>query len=176
MILKNTKGFTLIEILIYLFITAMLLLAIASLIVNTFNARKQLKASDLLNHNAIFINNYLSNRIHNVDLIDDVSPDPEQIIFYTSTSTRFSIAVENDDFVYRETEYTEGGFPEQSSADPIILNSAEVKASSFVLTAMADNYGTGNKGVNISFTLTIGMATYPYSYIGRDFNTFISIR
>jgi len=174
--LLNNKGFSFIEILTYIFITTTLLVVIGSLVFNNFNAQKQLKSSNIIQHNMRFITHFISNRIHNVESIEDVNPAPEQILFYTSSTTRFSLGVESDNLTYRETEDLGGGFPEQSTANPIILNSNDTRVSNLVLTPMSDNYGKINQGVNINFDLTIGDITDTYGYVEQNLNTFISIR
>ena len=173
-VLKNKiQGFTLIEILIYLFITAMLLVTLSGLVYNNFNARKQLIASNLINHDARFVLNYLSNRIHNVVVIDDIRPDTYQIFFYPSETDRFSLSVEADDLVYREVEDVGSGFPEQNTATPMVLNSSRAVVSNFILTPVDDSQSNSNQGVIIEFDITTKGA---YGPITQSFETFITIR
>lgn len=173
---KQKQGFTLIETLIYLFILGMLMLLISSLVMGVLNSKKRLKASHNLHNNARLVTNFLSNKIHNVDLIDDVSPAPEELHFYQMPDTRFSIAVESGDLIFREVMDTGGGFPDQSTGDPVPLNNSEVEVSNLILTPMDDSAGNPNQGVTISFTLTAGTVSDVYSYLQKDFSTFISIR
>lgn len=165
-----------IEILVYLFITSMLLLVISSLVTNSFNVKRRLKVSDLVQHDTRFILNFVSNRIHNVDNIEDANPALEQVLFYSSTSTRFSLTVESDNLVYRETHDLGEGFPEQSTADPIILNTNLTRISDLVLTPISDNYGNDNQGINLNLILTIGQPEDIYGYKQQNLNTFISVR
>jgi hypothetical protein len=108
--------------------------------------------------------------------MDDVSPAPEVLHFYQMPDARFSLAVEGDDLVYRETEDEGSGFPSQSTADPVVINTSDVIISGFVLTPISDAQATPLQGVKIEFTITIGALTDPYGYLQKDFNTFISIR
>ena len=173
---QNKDGFTLIEIIIYLFITAMLLTTISGLVMSNFNARKQLRSANLVNHDARFIINYLTNRIHNVEMIDDVRPDTYQILFYSSDTIRFSLSIESGNLVYRETEDAGSGFPEQSTVNPVILNSSNLIVSDLILTPIADNQGNTNQGVILNFTITTNNTEGSHGYVQQNFNTFITIR
>lgn len=173
---NNQRGFTFIEIITYLFITTILLLIISSMVMSIFNARKQLQASHAIHHNARFIINFLSNRIHNVDLITDVSPSSEDFHFYQLPSIRFSIDVEGDDLIYRKVDDTGSGFPDQSTAMPITLNSAPVTVSNLNIVSVSDAFGNENRGVNIAFVLTVGSPGDVHGYLQRSFSTFLSIR
>lgn len=175
-LLNNKSGFTFIEILTYLFITVMLMAIVASMVMSIFNARKQLQASHAIHHNARFIINFLSNRIHNVDLIDDVSPAVEHFHFYELPGIRFSIDVEGDDLVYRQVEDTGSGFPDQSTAVPLSLNSDIVSVSDLTITSISDAHGNLDKGIKIDFILTVGTAGDIHGYLQKSFSTFLSIR
>ncbi|RJQ34019.1 hypothetical protein C4566_02730 [Candidatus Parcubacteria bacterium] len=169
-------GFTLVETLTYIFIMSMLIAILSNMILNIFNTRKILVASYRVHDNARFIVNFLNNRIHNVDVIDDVSPEPETVYFYQLPDKRFSLVVENDKLVYRETEDTGGGFPDQDTATAVFLNSSDVRVEDFYLTPMSDDSGNSNQGVRISFTLSIGSPGDRYGHLQKTFNTFISLR
>lgn len=173
---KKQGGFSLIEIMLYVSITTMLLLVISSIVINTMNARKHLRASEAIQHNARFMMNFLTNRIHNATVVDVVSPSPEQIIFYTSTSTRFSFTEEGGNLLFRQSANTGAGFPPQSSVTPTQVNSGDAVVSNFVLTASDDNFGQANRGVSIGFTLTTGSLGDMYVYQQADFKTLISVR
>jgi competence protein ComGC len=174
--IKKQEGFTLIEVITYLFITTTLLIIISSMLMTIFNARKQIQAGHDMNHNARFIINFLSNRIHNVDLITDVSPEPEDLNFYQLPDIRFGIDVEGDDLVYRQVQDIGAGFPYQSTASPMILNSERVAVSNLVLSSISDAHGNSNKGVKIDFILTVGSPGDTYGYLQKTFSTFLSIR
>ncbi|MCD4760362.1 hypothetical protein K8R42_00505 [bacterium] len=165
-----------VETIVYFFIMSMLMLLISSLVMNIFNARKQLQASHIVHNDARFIINFLNNRVHNVDVIDDVSPAPEQLHFYQMPDIRFSLAIEGADLAYRQTEDSGSGFPDQSSIEPIIINSDNVEVINFVLTPISDSHGNANQGVDISFTLRTGNVDDIYGYSQITFNTFMSIR
>lgn len=173
---KKNKGFSLVESLVYITITSMLLTLIASLVVNIVNSRKTLEASNALHQNARLIINFLNNQIHNVDLIDDVSPDPALLHFYQLPDTRFSLILDNGNLVYQETHDPGTGFPDQGSADPIVLNLNAITVSDLILTPVADGQGNLNQGVDLSFTLTIGNPGNQFGYLQKTFNTFISLR
>lgn len=175
-IVFKSDGFTLVETLTYIFIMSMLVLLLSSMMLNIFNTRKVLITSHRVHDNARFIVNFLNNRIHNVDLIDDVSPEPEGLHFYQLPETRFSMLVEGDDLVFRQTEDIGEGFPDQSTADPIVLNSNNVRVDSFSLTPVTDSFGNENQGVRISFTISTGSSGDSYGYLRKTFNTFISLR
>lgn len=172
----NEKGFTLIETLTYLFIMSMLILIMSSLMLNIFNTRKMMISSHRVHDNARFIVNYLNNRIHNVDVIDDVSPQPEILHFYQLPGTRFSISAENNDLIFRQVEDIGAGFPDQSTAEVISLNSANINLDNLSLTSVTDPLGSTNQGVRISFTLSIGSVGDKYGYLQKTFTTFISLR
>jgi len=174
--IKNQEGFTLVEVITYLFITAMLLLIISSMLMSIFNARKQLQVSHAIHHNARFIINFLSNRIHNVDLIDDVSPASEGFHFYQLPDIRFSIDIEGDDLIYRQVQDTGAGFPDQSTATPLALNSDRVAVSNLNISSISDAHGNINKGINIDFILTVGSPGDVHGYLQKSFSTFLSIR
>lgn len=173
---NNKKGFTLVEVLVYILITSILLIIIGSIVVNVINLRKHLNASNMVHSDARFIINFLSNNIHNVDLIDDVSPAIEQYHFYQLPNYRFSIATEGDNLVYRKTEDTGSGFPDQFTAEAVILNSQEVRVTDLIIQAYDDNEGNENMGVGISFNLTIGNINNSYGYVRQYFSTFLSLR
>jgi len=173
---KNEKGFTLMEVLVYILITSILLIVVGTIVVNVINLRKHLNASNMVHSDARFIMNYLSNSIHNVDLIDDVSPATEQLHFYQLPADRFSIEILDDDLVYRHAEDLGGGFPDQSSAEAIRLNSQEVTVTDLIMEVYEDNEGNANRGVSISFTLIIGDISNSYGYVQESFSTFLSLR
>lgn len=173
---KNQPGFTFMETILYIAITAILLTVVSSVVINTTNAKKSLQASEAVQHNARFILNFMANRIHNVDVIDVVSPAPEKIFFYTATSTRFSFTVENNNLLYRQGINLGQGFPPQASSTPLQVNSGDATVSNFDLTAASDAFGNINRGVNISFTLTTGNPADRYSYKQENFNTLIDVR
>lgn len=173
---QRQDGFTFIEIITYLFITAILLLIISSMIMSIFNARRQLQASHAIHHNARFIINFLSNRIHNIDLITDVSPASEGFHFYQFPDARFSIDIEGKDLIYRRVQDTGSGFPDQSTAIPMALNTEPVTVSNLSITSVSDAFGNQNKGVNIEFDLAVGYPGEIHGYLERSFSTFLSIR
>jgi len=174
--IKNQSGFTFVEVLTYLFIFSMLILIICSLVISIFNARKQLQASNYVYQNARFIVSFLSNRVHNVDWIDDVSPATETLHFYQLPDKRFSIKLDNNNLIYQETQDTGSGYPDQSTADPVMLNNNSIQVTSLLLTPVSDSRGNINQGVKIDFTLSIGGAGDKFGYIVRPFSTFISVR
>lgn len=166
----HNKGFSLIETLVYIFITAMLLTVVSNLLMSNFNIRRQLKASNLLYSDARFIINQLNASLHRVSVINDVRPDPEQIIFYTDTGLSFTWQVENEDLIYREALGSGPG------AGDSILNSDAVRVTNFILRPLNDNQANANKGVLVNFTLITGTAGDSYAYLSEDFQTFISLR
>ncbi|MBT6691662.1 hypothetical protein HOB10_05015 [Candidatus Parcubacteria bacterium] len=175
-ITNNGKGFTLIETLVYIFVTSMILMVISSLVMNVLNVRKKIKASNEVQNNARFVMNFINNNIHNVDTIINVSPDPDQLHFYKATTTRFSLHLELGNLVYRETEDVGAGFPDQSTATPIILNTNTVVASNFVLSPTLDSSGSFIAGTEINFVLTSGNILNLHGYSQQSFDTFMSIR
>ncbi len=167
----KTQGFSLIETLVYIFITAMLLTTISSLILSNFNIRRQLKTSSLIYNDARFIIGQLNNKIHSAPVIEDVRPDAKQIIFYAYGNNEFSLQVEDENLVYREDTQVGGGSPVE-----LVLNSEQTRVSNFILTPVNDGHGNANKGVLISFNLSTGVASDIYGYLSEDFETFISLR
>ena len=173
---NNGSGFTLVETLVYIFITAILLIVISGLVMNVLNIRKKIRASNEVQNSARYMINFISSHIHNVDLIDDVSPDPDNLHFYKMPDTRFSLILESGNLVYRETEDTGSGFPDQSTATPIILNTNQITVDTFSLTPIEDSEGNANQGTLINFILTTGSIDDLHGYSSQIFNTFISIR
>lgn len=173
---KSKTGFTLIETLAYLFISSLLLLLIISLVMNIFHARQQFRAADIVERNARYIMGFMLNKIHNVDLIDSVGIGPDNVYFYNMPERRFNFAIEGNNLVYRETEDTGSGFPEQATAVPQILNNNVVIITNLTLTPMSSGTGQENRGVAISFTISTGSPTDQYGYAQQSFNTFMSIR
>ena len=170
--LKNDQqAFSLVEILVYIFITAMLLVSISSLLLANFNIRKQLKTSDLVYNNARFIINKLNNEIHNVTVFDDLRPNSEQILFYPNTGNSFAFEVENNNLIYKEIEEAGG----ESSLE-YILNSEQVEVQEIIFTPIDDWQTNENKGVFINFTLSTGHPDDVYKYLSENFQTFIAIR
>jgi len=144
----NKHGFSLIETLVYIFITAMLLAVISNLLMSNFNIRRQLKSSNLLYNDARFIIGQLNNRIHSM-----------------SDITNFSLQVENDNLIYRET-----------SQPDLILNSTQIKVNNLVLTPVNDAQANPNRGLLVNFNLSTGDQSDIYGYLNEDFETFISLR
>ncbi len=144
----NKSGFSLIETLVYIFITAMLLAVISNLLMANFNIRRQLKASNLLYNDARFIIGQLNNRVHSMTDI-----------------TNFSLQVENNNLIYRETAQPD-----------LTLNSSQIKVSNLVLTPVNDSLGNTNRGVLINFNLSTGDQSDIYGYLNKNFETFISLR
>jgi len=173
---RQQKGFTLVETLVYIFITIMILMVVSSLVMNVLNVRKKIRSSNEVQNNARFILNFVINNIHNVDVIDDVSPAIEQLHFYKLPDIRFSLSVESGNLVYRETQDVGIGFPDQSTATPVILNTNQVTVSNFTLTPITDSEGNINAGAKIDFVLTTGETVDIYGYSQQLFSTFISIR
>ncbi|OGY94355.1 MAG: hypothetical protein A2406_02990 [Candidatus Komeilibacteria bacterium RIFOXYC1_FULL_37_11] len=173
---KNKRGFTLLETIMYLFIATILMITISGLVLSIFNARRYFISINDVNHNARFIIHYLTNRMHNVDNIVDVSPAVEKFHFYQIPSTRFSMEISGEDFVYREGQDTGAGFPEQPSLAPVVLNNSNIIVSNLSLLAVNDYQGATNQGVQINFTLSTGSANDQFGYYQKNFSTFISIR
>lgn len=172
----NQKGFTMIETLAYLFITSMLLLLIISLIINIFNARRQFRAAEVVDRNARYIMNFVLNKVHNVDLVDQTGVNPSDIYFYDLPLERFNLSLESGDLIFRLVEDTGTGFPEQGTAIAHNLNFNGVKVSNFVLSGLEDNSGRDNQGVQFNFTLTVGTSSDRHGFVEEDFSTFFSIR
>jgi competence protein ComGC len=173
---NKRKGFSLIETLVYLFITSMLLLMIASLVINIFNAKRLFKSEEVVARNARYIMSFMLNKLHNVSRIEDLGGGSQNIMFYVSPDRRFNIVIENEDFVYRETQYSGSAYPDQSTAIPYLLNSDNVQVSDIILTPMNDNYGQINQGIILQFTLSYGSPADQYGYAQRTYSTFLSIR
>lgn len=173
---KQRAGFSLVETLVYLFITSMLLLMIANLVINIFNSKRLFKSEEVVARNARYIMSFMLNKLHNVSSIDDLGGGSQNIMFYVSPDRRFNLAIENENFVYRETQDTGSGYPDQSTATPYLLNSDNVQVSDITLTPMNDNYGQTKQGVILSFTLTYGSPGDKYGYAQRTYSTFLSIR
>ncbi len=173
---KNKKGFTLIETLVYLFITSMLLLLISNLVINIFNAKRLFKSEEVVTRNARYIMSFMLNKLHNVSSIDDLGGGSQNIMFYVLPDRRFNLAIESENFVYRETRDIGSGYPDQASAIPRLLNSNNVQVSDITLTPMDDNYGQTKQGVILQFTLTYGTLGDKYGYTQRTYSTFLSIR
>ncbi len=175
--INNKKsGFTLVETLVYLFITSMLLLMIANLVMNIFHAKRLFKSEEVVSRNARYIMSFMLNKLHNVDNIDDLGGGSQNIMFYIPPDRRFNLAIEDDNFVYRETQDVGSGFPDQSTAVAHLLNSDNVQVSDITLVPMNDNYGRSNQGVILQFTLTYGVPEDIYGYAQRTYSTFLSIR
>ena len=173
---QKGAGFTLVETVIYLFIATALMIVISGLVLSVFNARRYFIAVNDVNHNARFIIHYLTNRLHNVDTIVDVSPALEEFYFYQLPDIRFSVETLGDDIAYRQGQDTGSGFPEQSSLDPVLLNNSSVAISNLSLITVDNYQDISNQGIQISFTLSAGSSSDEFSYYQRDFSTFISIR
>jgi Tfp pilus assembly protein PilE len=174
--LPNQKGFNLIEVIIYIFITAVLMITISGLVMTVIFTRRYIESSNSVFQNARFMVNFLTNQIHNVDRIDDVTPDPSQLYFYQLPDTRFSLIIDNNNLIFQETHDEGSGFPDQDTAAPLVLNSSDITVASFTLDALDDGYGNTNQGAIIKFTLIRGNPSDHYGYIEKDFQTFISIR
>ena len=175
-IFTNQEGFNLIEVLVYIFITAVLMITISGLVISVISTRRYIESSNSVFQNSRFIVNFLTNQIHNVDQIDIVDPDPAQLYFYKLPDTRFSLIIDNDNLVFQETHDEGSGFPDQDTAVPLVLNSSDIQVTAFTLTALDDGYGNTNQGAIIQFTLTRGKPGDSYGYAEEDFQTFISIR
>lgn len=174
--IKNNKGFTLVEILVYIFITSMLLLVVSNSIINIFNSKSLFKSEELVSRNARYIMAFMLNKLHNVERVENLGTGSENILFYVLPDKRFNLAIESDDFVYRETIDSGSGYPEQSSAAPFVLNSESVKVTDISVTPMNNNYDVSNAGVLLSFTLTHGTPQNKYNYTQRTYSTFLSFR
>lgn len=172
----NKEGFTLVEIIIYLFISTILMITISKLVLGVFNARRHFIAINEVNHDARFIVHYLTNRLHNVDTIVNANPAPEEFHFYQLPDIRFSVELLGDDVVYRQGQDTGSGFPEQSTLDPVVLNNFNITVLNWSLIAVNDYQNISNQGIQINFTLMAGSPSDAFSYYERDFSTFISIR
>lgn len=172
----NQKGFTMIEIMAYLFITSILLLLIISLIINIFNARRQFRANELVDRNSRYILNFVLNKVHNVDLIDKTGEGLSDIYFYDLPDQRFNFSEESNNLVFRLVSDEGSGFPDQNTAIAQNLNFNGVKVSNFILNPLKDNFNQDNRGVQFSFTLTVGTSTDSYGFVQEDFSTFFSIR
>lgn len=178
-IFKNKKissdGFTFIETMVYVFVMTIIIMTISSLFLSAFNARKQSVASYLIYNDARFIANYLNNRVHNVGLIQDASL-PSEYLFYNMSSARFDLILDGTNLLYRETLDEGSGFPEQSTAEAITLNSRSVRVESFDLTAVSDSDGNPNQGIKIDFLLATGQPEDTHAYKEKAFSFFISLR
>lgn len=173
---KNKKGFTLIETVVYLFITSILLIVISSLIFNIFNTRRNINNSNIVHSDARYIMNFLYNNMHNIDLIDEVASSTEKYHFYKLPDKRFSLEVLDGDLVYRLSQDTGSGFPPQASSTPVKLNTDKVTVRSFVMNTYDDNDGNENRAATFSVVLSAGNSATGQGYVEKLFTTFISLR
>ena len=171
----NSAGFTFIETMVYVFVMTIIIMTVSSLFLSAFNSRKQSVASYLIYNDARFIANFLNNRVHNVGLIQD-APLPSEYLFYNLPSTRFDLVLDGTNLSYRETIDEGSGFPEQSTAEVLTLNSQSVRVESFDLTAISDSEGNPNKGIKIDLLLATGQPDDANSYKEKAFSFFISLR
>lgn len=173
---NNNSGFTLMELVIYIFVSSILLVIISSLVMGIFTTRRKVIAEQLLYNDARFVVNFLNNRIHNVDLIDDVSPAAEEFHFYELPNKRFSLELLDGDLIYREVEDTGSGFPDQSTASPIVLNSKDVDVKGFVMVSYDDNDGNPNRAIRFNIVMSAGDVSRPVTYKEEMFGLFFSLR
>lgn len=165
-----------IEIMVYMSVTALLLILIITLIINIFGANRNIRAITLLDQNERFIANYIINKMHSVNYIEPIVGPPTDVYFYQLPDVRWNITIENNDLVMREVLDEGSGFPAQSSGDPIILNSETVDINSLVITPLDDNQGNENQGVVVEMSITTTIPGNSLSRITRQFNFFASIR
>lgn len=172
---KSQAGFTFVESMVYVFVMTIILMTVSNLFINSFNARKQSVASYSLYSDARFIANFLNNRMHNVNFIQD-EPLPSKYIFYNLPNTRFDIFLAEDNLLYREAIDDGSGFAEQSSIEAAVLNSRLVRVESFDMLTVADSQGNENQGVKIDFVLSTGDPGDRFAYKQKAFSLFISLR
>ena len=171
----KTEGFTFVESMVYVFVMTVILMTVSNLFMTSFNARKHSVASYSIYNDARFIVNFLNNRVHNVSLIQDEAL-PAEYLFYNLPDTRFDLVVEDNNLLYRETIDEGSGFPDQSSVEPIVLNSRSVRVESFDLTSVFDSEGNPNKGIKIDMVLATGSVNDSFGYKQESFSFFISLR
>ena len=164
--MKRTDGFTLVEILVYLVITATLLVIITSTVLNIIIARQQARSHDTIQQSARFMVTFLSDRLHQVRTIEDISPDPALYKFYTvSTTDWFRLTNTAGDLVYQE-----------QTGGPQTLNNDNVSLANFQMTPTKASSTAPYNGLVLDWTLETGSPVNPYGYASYSYHTFLGIR
>ena len=175
-IFKNNKqGFTFIETMVYVFVMTIIIMTISNLVLNILNARKQAFASYRVYNDARFIANFFNNRLHNVDSIENNFLE-SQYFFYNLNNERFDIFLDEENLVFRQTEYDGQVFPEQSSGQSLLLNSQGTRVEDLVLTSTSDSQGNAHQGIKIDFVLTTGQPSDNFGYKSKSFSIYIALR
>mgnify|MGYP001571389013 CR=1 FL=1 len=165
---KSRQGFSFIEILIYLFISSLLLALLSTMIWNTLRANRTYKAEEAIIQNAQFIMNFSAQQIRPVYSIADIRPDPATARFYTSSSTAqwFTIVKDNNNLMQTFS----------SSSPSTQLNSASVAVTEFILTPIFDDLASSTvEGVRLRLRLSSTNASESVPLLEKTFETYVGI-
>ncbi len=161
------KGFTLIELTVYIVITVILLSTISGLALNILHVRSHIRAEDLVQQNARFIFNFLSDNIHQASSIEDVSPDPAQLKFYLTGSGDWFTITPNSTRLEFQTE---------DAAVTEVIHDSNVHVNSFILTPIAEEITGTIRGVQINMELETGEVANSYRHAQQTYKAFFSLR
>lgn len=162
------KGFTLIELMLYVLITAVILSVITTIVMNILQARHVTRAEEVVQQNAQFVMNYMTQEIRRAEFISDVRPLSQQVHFYTSSTEEFFDLELIDNHIIQTMSV--GSSTLQLTADP-------ARVTDFVLTPVFDRVATTTvDGVRIQIAFEVGTSTSPFGYIDRTFETYVGIR
>lgn len=175
--LHRQKGLSLIEVLVYILVSAILLIVISQLLRTMFLLDKQLRVSHEAQQNVRLINNILVNNAHNVASIEDVRPSSEGVYFYTTPELRFALRLNNN-----RIEYYQQGFDQQSSqwvymgGGPTAVTTQKAIISNWTLAPIKTASDNTWRGVMINFTLSLGDANDAFGYYQGNYQMIVSIR
>ncbi len=172
-----TKGFSLIEVITYIFISSIVLVVLFNLMNSMFHINTQLRVAHEAQQNVRLLDNVFMNSAHNTVSITDLRPDPVGVLFYTSAEKRFSLVPSNGRITYFEEAFDQASnswLPVGSGPIPVTTRRATI--SDWTVAPIMVTGSPDWRAVQITYTLTMGDTTNPYEYFQAHYQMIISLR
>ncbi|MFH0873315.1 MAG: prepilin-type N-terminal cleavage/methylation domain-containing protein [Candidatus Komeilibacteria bacterium] len=175
--MNSSKGFTLVETLVYIVIASILLGTIMNVQMSVFRVSKQLRVAHEVQQNVRFLTNIISNRLHNVTSIEDIRPASEVVRFYPDTEHRWLLRSSDGHLELLDQVYNQGtsswvdvagGYQAVTTDKAVISNWSIIPVKNAV--------GSKYTSAQISFTLTIGSAQEPFGYYQGNYQMIAGAR
>jgi|GEM_PF-4004925 len=174
---QHRNGFSLIEVLTYIVITALMLMVLFNLLNAMMRINSQLRVAHEAQQNVRLLDNVFMNSAHNTVSMTDIRPDPAGVLFYTTAEKRFSLVPNAGRITYLEESF------DQVSSQwipvgngPITVTTSKATISNWTVAPIKASIGASWRGAVITYTLTLGDPANMYNYYQANYQMIISLR
>lgn len=174
---KRLSGFSLIEVLTYVVISALMLVVLFNLLNSMFSINSQLRVAHEAQQNVRLLDNVFMNSAHNTVRIVDLRPDPVGVMFYITEEKRFSLVPNANRIMYFEEAFDQpSGTWLPVGSGPIPVTTSRAVISNWSVKPIKATIGSNWRAVQIGYTLTLGGSDNRYQYYQANYQMIISLR